>query len=119
MPFGSEAKKALMLYLNLGRNKLLKKEESDTLFLNVSGTAMSRQGFWKIIKGYGKKAGINGMITPQILRHSFAAHLVESGADLKSVQVMLGYSDISSTQIYLDVVNTRIQEVYAKAHINV
>lgn len=115
IPFGSEAKNALVKYLNQGR-PLLVDGESDVLFPNCSGGEMSRQGFWKLIKSYGKKAGIKSEITPHTLRHSFAAHLVENGADLKAVQEMLGHSDISTTQIYMTAGNKRVREVYAKAH---
>ncbi|MBR3645124.1 MAG: site-specific tyrosine recombinase XerD [Lachnospiraceae bacterium] len=116
IPFGSEAKMAMSAYLREGRDSLLGDKESDVLFLNCSGGAMSRQGFWKLIKQYGKKAGIKAEITPHTLRHSFASHLVENGADLKAVQQMLGHSDISTTQIYLNTGNKRLREVYLKAH---
>lgn len=117
IPFGSEAKRALVEYLEKGRPYLLEEnKEYKELFLNCSGKAMSRQGFWKLLKGYGKKAGIKADLTPHTLRHSFASHLVENGADLKAVQEMLGHSDISTTQVYLNTGNKRLREVYAKAH---
>ena len=117
IPFGTAAKNALSNYLSKGREQLLgDNKDSDVLFPNCSGGQMSRQGFWKLIKSYGKKAGIGSELTPHTLRHSFAAHLVENGADLKSVQQMLGHSDISTTQIYMNSQNTRVREVYAKAH---
>lgn len=117
IPFGTAAKNALAKYLSDGREELLgDNKDSDILFPNCSGGKMSRQGFWKLIKSYGKKAGIGSELTPHTLRHSFAAHLVENGADLKSVQQMLGHSDISTTQIYMNSANTRVREVYAKAH---
>lgn len=117
IPFGSIAREAIENYLDLGRPGLVKGEEDcGFLFTNCSGSPMSRQGFWKIIKYYGKKAGITSEITPHTLRHSFAAHLVSNGADLKSVQEMLGHSDISTTQIYTQVNQTKLREVYAKAH---
>ena len=94
------AKDALVRYIRDGRPQLVKDENSIWLFTNCSGDAMSRQGFWKLIKSYGKRAGIESEITPHMLRHSFAAHLVCSGADLKSVQEILGHSDISTTQMY-------------------
>lgn len=117
IPFGTEAKSALVKYLNQGRQQLLgENNDSNILFPNCSGGEMSRQGFWKLIKSYGKKAGIKSELTPHTLRHSFAAHLVENGADLKAVQEMLGHSDISTTQIYMINSNRRVREVYAKAH---
>lgn len=117
IPFGTEAKNALITYLSDGRMKLLgDNKDSDILYPNCSGGEMSRQGFWKLIKSYGKKAGIQSEITPHTLRHSFATHLVENGADLKAVQQMLGHSDISTTQIYMTPANKRVREVYAKAH---
>ncbi|MCI9617166.1 MAG: site-specific tyrosine recombinase XerD [Eubacterium sp.] len=117
IPFGSEAKKALVAYLKDGREHLLgKNQTSNVLYPNCSGGEMSRQGFWKLIKSYGKKAGIKSELTPHTLRHSFATHLVENGADLKAVQEMLGHSDISTTQIYMTPANKRIREAYEKAH---
>lgn len=100
VPFGKGAKKALSDYLEESRGILLKGEESPWLFTNCSGQPMSRQGFWKIIKHYGDKAGIHGTITPHSLRHSFAAHLIKSGADIHAVQAILGHSDAATTQMY-------------------
>lgn len=116
IPFGTEAKKALIRYLEEAREGMKESQESEILFVNCSGQAMSRQGFWKLIKYYAKKAGITADITPHTLRHSFAAHLVENGADLKSVQEMLGHSDISTTQIYANMNHNHIRDVYTKAH---
>lgn len=116
IPFGREAKRALKEYMEKARKQMIEDEDSDILFVNCSGKAMSRQGFWKIIKFYAKRAGISSDITPHTLRHSFAAHLVENGADLKSVQEMLGHSDISTTHIYANINHNRIREVYAKTH---
>ena len=115
-PFGAAAKRAMIQYLEKARNVMLLDLHSDILFVNCSGQPMSRQGFWKLIKYYAKKAGIVTDITPHTLRHSFAAHLVENGADLRSVQEMLGHSDISTTQVYAAMTHNRIREVYAKAH---
>lgn len=116
IPFGAAAKKAMTNYLEKARNVMLFDLQSDILFVNCSGQPMSRQGFWKLIKYYAKKAGIMADITPHTLRHSFAAHLVENGADLRSVQEMLGHSDISTTQVYATLTHNRIREVYSKAH---
>lgn len=116
IPFGTEARSALLRYLENARNMMVHGSNSDILFANCSGQPMSRQGFWKLIKHYAKKAGITADITPHTLRHSFAAHLVENGADLRSVQEMLGHSDISTTQVYANMNHNRIREVYAKAH---
>lgn len=116
IPFGTQAHDALARYLGGVRAEMVEDKSSEILFANCSGKPMSRQGFWKLIKFYAKKAGITADITPHTLRHSFAAHLVENGADLKSVQEMLGHSDISTTQIYANMNHNRIREVYAKAH---
>lgn len=116
IPFGTQAHDALERYLGGVRAEMVEDKSPEILFANCSGKPMSRQGFWKLIKFYAKKAGITADITPHTLRHSFAAHLVENGADLKSVQEMLGHSDISTTQIYANMNHNRIREVYAKAH---
>ena len=116
IPFGKEAKHALTKYLETGRAAIVEDQTSKVLFANCSGQKMSRQGFWKLIKYYAKKAGITADITPHTLRHSFAAHLVENGADLHAVQEMLGHSDISTTQIYATMNHNKLREVYAKAH---
>lgn len=116
IPYGNAAKEALSRYLKSARQALLENTNADVLFVNCSGLPMSRQGFWKLIKFYTKKAGIMADITPHTLRHSFAAHLVENGADLRSVQEMLGHSDISTTQIYANMNHKHLREVYAKAH---
>lgn len=116
IPFGPKAKEALIAYLDGGRELLLDGNELDTFFVNCNGQPMSRQGFWKLIKQYAKKAGIQAEITPHTLRHSFAAHLVENGADLRSVQEMMGHSDIASTQIYVMDKRNHLRDVYAKAH---
>lgn len=115
VPFGEAAKAALIRYMEEARSSMLSSSREETLFVNCSGQPMSRQGFWKLIKHYARKAGIQADITPHTLRHSFAAHLVENGADLRSVQEMLGHSDISTTQMYANIGRNRIREVYAKA----
>ena len=101
VPFGKVARQSLMDYMERSRKVLLKGSESEWLFTNCSGKPMSRQGFWKIIKYYGEKTGIQADITPHTLRHSFAAHLLKSGADVHAVQAMLGHSDMATTQAYM------------------
>lgn len=116
IPFGIKAREALLNYLEYSRGVMIHNPKSDILFVNCSGQSMSRQGFWKLIKHYALKAGITADITPHTLRHSFAAHLVENGADLKSVQEMMGHSDISTTQIYANLNQNKLRDVYSKAH---
>ena len=116
VPIGNIAKMTVSEYIEKARGSMIKNEDEQLLFVNCGGGALSRQGFWKIIKQYQKKADIKNDITPHILRHSFAAHLLENGADLKAIQEMLGHADISSTQVYSKLVNSRIKDVYSKAH---
>ena len=110
IPFGCTTKKALVDYLENGRESLLKGKEANWLFVNCNGKAMSRQGFWKIIKYYGEMAGIQSDITPHSLRHSFAAHLLKNGADVRAVQNMLGHSDMATTQVYTAYCSVRAQQ---------
>lgn len=114
IPFERAAKEALVRYMEQGMPSLNK--DSDYLFVNYQGAAMTRQGFWKIMKHYAAKAGIDKDITPHMIRHSFASHLVDNGADLKAVQEMLGHSDISTTQIYMKRNAVRLKEIYDQAH---
>ena len=107
VPFSRVAKGAMEDYIENARSELTRKKESDWLFVNCNGGQMSRQGFWKIIKFYGDKAGIESDITPHTLRHSFAAHLIGGGADMKAVQVILGHSDVATTQMYAAYVGKR------------
>ncbi|QDX93689.1 site-specific tyrosine recombinase XerD [Brevibacillus laterosporus] len=116
IPLGSIAIQVIRNYLERGRPQLVKASSDQALFLNHLGTQITRQGFWKIIKKYALQEGIQKEITPHTLRHSFATHLLENGADLRSVQEMLGHADISTTQIYTHVTRTRIKDVYAKTH---
>ena len=116
VPFGKVASLVLENYMKLGRNEFLGAEETEVLFLNINGKPMSRQGFWKLIKSYAKKAKIEHDITPQLLRHTFAMHLVNNGADLHSIQELLGHSDISTTQIYNQVKGQKVRDVYMSAH---
>ena len=116
VPMYPAAIKALSEYLEFVRPQMIARDDEPSLFVNVSGERMSRQGFWKIIKSYQAKAHIEKDITPHTLRHSFAAHLLENGADLRSIQEMLGHADISSTQIYSQLVKKQLKEVYNKTH---
>jgi integrase/recombinase XerD len=116
IPLGSQAINSVKIYIDKVRLIMLKEPLEKSLFVNCNGIPMTRQGFWKIIKIYSKKAGICDNITPNILRHSFAAHLIANGADLHSVQEMLGHSDIATTQVYAEINKSKIKEVYLKAH---
>ena len=116
IPLYRTAVKALSDYLRQIRPQLISDGEEQALFVNMSGERMSRQGFWKIIKYYQERAGIQKEITPHTLRHSFAVHLLENGADLRAIQEMLGHADISSTQIYAHVIKRQLKDVYKKAH---
>ena len=116
VPFGEHARIALEVYLAEGRPRLLKGRASKYVFVTARGSAMTRQGFWKLLKGYGRQVGIFRNLTPHVVRHSFATHLVEGGADLRSVQVMLGHADISTTQVYTHVARRRLREVVDQHH---
>lgn len=116
VPLGSIAAKCVQEYVTRGRGKLVRTYDEPALFVNHHGNRLTRQGFWKIIKKYAHEANITKEITPHTLRHSFATHLLENGADLRSVQEMLGHADISTTQIYTQVTKNRLKEVYEKAH---
>ena len=116
IPFGNMAMHALENYFSLGRPSLVGTVNTEFLFTNLSGEPMSRQGFWKILKSYGKNAGITMEITPQILRNSFAAHMIENGADLRSIQEFLGHADISTTQFYLQSGERKLTKVYTDTH---
>lgn len=116
VPLGDEADATLQSYLATARPELERERRTDRLFLNARGGPLSRQGFWKIIKGYAKKSGLPSELSPHVLRHSFATHLLENGADLRSVQVMLGHADISTTQIYTHVNRERLRRIYDDFH---
>lgn len=116
VPMGDKSVEAVKEYLMNGRHRLIKGENIPYLFLNFRGRPITRQGFWKIIKKYGREAGIKKKITPHSIRHSFASHLLEGGADLRSVQVMLGHADISTTQVYTHVTRERLKELHERCH---
>ena len=116
VPLGRKAIERLQPYLREVRPHLIRRGESGNLFTNRNGARMSRQGFWKILKGYGAAAGLTRRLSPHVLRHSFATHLLEHGADLRSVQMMLGHADISTTQIYTHVNRERLRRIYHDFH---
>ena len=116
IPVGKSALRAVEAYLLTGRAALAGKRQSPWLFLNRRGGALSRVGFWKILAAYGRRAGLPSGINPHLVRHSFATHLLERGADLRSIQLMLGHSDISTTQIYTHVLKERLKQVYQSHH---
>ena len=116
IPLGSLSLNALKEYIEEARPILIKNEKERSLFVNVNGKRLTRQGFWKIVKYYKEQAHITKDITPHVLRHSFATHLLQNGADLKAIQTMLGHSDISSTQVYMQFQDSGLKNVYKKAH---
>ncbi len=116
IPLGSMSLKALKEYVEDARPILIKNENEKALFVNINGTRLTRQGFWKIIKYYKEQAHITKDITPHVLRHSFATHLLQNGADLKAIQTMLGHSDITSTQVYMQFQDSGLKDIYQKAH---
>ena len=116
VPVGESARQKLLSYLADARPHILKSRDAKALFVTRRGGGMTRQGFWKLIKNYGLKAGVTKKISPHTLRHSFATHLLERGADLRTIQIMLGHSDISTTQIYTHVESERLKEIHKKYH---
>ena len=116
IPLGSLSLKALKEYIDEARPILIRNEKQKALFVNVNGQRLTRQGFWKIVKYYKEQAHITKDITPHVLRHSFATHLLQNGADLKAIQTMLGHSDISSTQVYMQFQDPGLKDIYQKAH---
>lgn len=116
IPLGAISINALKEYINKARPYLIKREDEKSLFVNINGKRLTRQGFWKIVKFYKEQAHIDKDITPHVLRHSFATHLLQNGADLKAIQVMLGHSDISSTQVYMQFQDEGLKNIYKKAH---
>lgn len=116
IPLGAISIKALKEYIEEARPILIKDDKERALFVNINGKRLTRQGFWKIVKYYKEQAHITKDITPHVLRHSFATHLLQNGADLKAIQTMLGHSDISSTQVYMQFQNENLKNVYRKAH---
>lgn len=116
IPLGKISLNALKEYVENARNVLIKDDNEQALFVNINGKRLTRQGVWKIIKFYKEQANITKEITPHVLRHSFATHLLQNGADLKAIQTMLGHSDISSTQVYMQFQDESIKNIYRKAH---
>ena len=116
IPLGTLSLKALKEYIEEARPVLIRDEKVEALFVNVNGQRLTRQGFWKIVKYYKEQAHITKDITPHVLRHSFATHLLQNGADLKAIQTMLGHSDISSTQVYMQFQDSGLKNIYKKAH---
>jgi integrase/recombinase XerD len=117
VPIGDQASAWLTKYIHQGRPALIGKRQSPWLFVNAKrGGSLSRVGFWKILKGYGRQAGLSRQLSPHVLRHSFATHLLEHGADLRSIQMMLGHADLSTTQIYTHVLEARLRAVYDRYH---
>ncbi|MDP2391178.1 MAG: site-specific tyrosine recombinase XerD [Acidobacteriota bacterium] len=116
VPLGDEAASWVVRYLTESRPVLLKKRTATRLFVNARGTGLSRVGFWKILKAYGRQCGLPGALSPHVLRHSFATHLLERGADLRAIQMMLGHSDLSTTQIYTHILEARLRAVYDRFH---
>lgn len=116
IPLGKLSLSALKEYMTIARPSMIKDDNETALFVNVNGKRLTRQGFWKIIKFYKEQAHITKDITPHVLRHSFATHLLQNGADLKSIQTMLGHSDISSTQVYMQFQDDSLKNIYNKAH---
>ena len=116
IPLGTMSLKALKEYVEEARPVIIKNENEKALFVNINGQRLTRQGFWKIVKFYKEQAHITKDITPHVLRHSFATHLLQNGADLKAIQTMLGHSDISSTQVYMQFQDNGLKNVYKKAH---
>ncbi|WP_345239112.1 site-specific tyrosine recombinase XerD [Pontibacillus salipaludis] len=116
IPLGNMAKNSVEIYLSSSRSELVKQNQTDELFVNHHGRPLSRQGFWKILKAVAKEVGVEKEITPHTLRHSFATHLLENGADLRAVQEMLGHADISTTQIYTHVSKARLTDIYRSYH---
>ncbi len=116
VPLGEYSLDALRDYLERGRPRLARSKPTPAVFLNRSGRRITRQGFWKVLKRYAKAAGIQGPVTPHMLRHSFATHMLEGGADLRAIQELLGHADISTTQIYTHVARSRLKEIHRKYH---
>ena len=116
VPVGKQAIEAIRGYLKTDRGKILKGKYSEYLFVTARGSLLTRQAFWNLLRRYGLQAGISRQLSPHVVRHSFATHLLERGADLRSLQLMLGHADISTTQIYTHVLRERLRKVYDEHH---